>query len=116
MSAQIDIVSELREPRQGSWVRIEEIGKASTATLDDCYRLSTPSENLAWRFGAKRPPRRFAKELQPKTESEKFFAGFLLLACDGLGDLPREDTESFRFSARMQKISAVDTQDITTVY
>jgi hypothetical protein len=43
-----------------------------------------------------------ANELETKTKVENLFAaGFLLLMCDGLSDLPREDAEFSRFSARI---------------
>ena len=96
-------------------MRIEEI--ASTATLDDRYRFSARSENLAWRLCVKRSLRPFADELERKAAKKRLFAGFFLLGCDDLGDLPREDREFFRFSGRMLlEISAVDTQIITTLY
>src|SRR5262245_33363520 len=48
MSAHIDIISERSELGQGSWVRLEEIGRASTVTLDDRYRFAARSVNLTW--------------------------------------------------------------------
>jgi hypothetical protein len=118
MSAQIDIISERREPVQGSRVRTEEIGKASTATLDDRYRFSARSVNLTWRLCVKRSLRPFANELETKTQVKSLFAaGSLLLACDGLGDLPLEDTESFRFCARIfLEITPIGIQIIITLY
>jgi hypothetical protein len=96
-------------------VRIEEI--ASTATLDDRYRFSARSENLAWRLCVKRSLRLFADQLERKAAIRRLIGGSLLLVCDGFGDLPREDREFFRFSARMLlEISVVDTQKETTVY
>ena len=117
MSAQIDIISERSELGQGSWVRLEEIGKASTATLDDRYRFAARSVNLTWRLCVKRSQCPFADELERKAARKRLFAGFLLLPCDSFGDLPREDREFFRFSGRMLlEISAVDTQIVTTLH
>jgi|SRR6516164_2407431 hypothetical protein len=110
MSAQIDIISERSELGQGSWVRLEEIGGASTVTLDDRYRFAARSVNLTWPLCGKMLAASICRR------SEKSFSSFLLLACDGFGDVPRE-REFFPFSARMLlEISAVDTQMITTVY
>ena len=55
--------------------------------------------------------RPFANELETKTKVQSLFAaGFLLLVCDGLGNLPREDAEFFRFNARIfLEITPVDT-------
>ena len=117
MSAQIETISERSELGQGSWVRLEEIGKASTATLDDRYRFAARSVNLTWRLCVKRSQCPFADELERKAAVKSLFAGFFLLGCDDSGDLPREDTEFFRFSARMLlENSAVDTQIMTTLY
>src|SRR5271167_2586259 len=52
MSTQIDIIRKRGEPGQGFWARIEEIGKAPTATLDDRYRFSARSVNLTWQLSA----------------------------------------------------------------
>jgi hypothetical protein len=62
--------------------------------------------------------RPFANELERKTKVKSLFAaGFLLLACDGLGDLPREATEFFRFSARIfLEITPIDALILITVY
>jgi hypothetical protein len=56
-----------------------------------------------------------ANELETKTKvKSRFAAGFLVLACDGLGDLPREDTKFFRFSARIfLEITPIGTIRIT---
>jgi hypothetical protein len=126
MSTQIDIIRELKEPGQGSWVRIGGIGKASTGTLHGHYRFSARSVNLTWQLGANhqrtakvtiRSLRPFANELETKTKVKSLFAGFLLLACDGVGDLPREDTEFFRFCARkFLEITRIDTLVGITVY
>ena len=117
MSAQFHIISERSELGQGYWVRIEEIGKAMATTLDDRYRFSARSGILAWRLCVKRSLRPFADELERKATMKRLFAGFVLLACDGFGDLPRQDREFFRFSGRMLlEFSAVDTQMATTVY
>ena len=98
-------------------MRIEEIGKATAATLDDRYRFSARSGNLAWRLCVRRSLRLFADELEREAAIKGLIAGSLLLVCDGFGDLPREDREFFRFSGRMLlEISAVDTQIITTLY
>src|SRR5260370_6059734 len=56
MSTQIDIIRKRREPGQGSWVRIEEIGKAPTATLDDpilVLRGKRQSHTATWRKSPK---------------------------------------------------------------
>jgi hypothetical protein len=39
-----------------------------------------------------------ANELETKTKVKSLFAGFLLLASDGVGDLPREGAEFFAFA------------------
>jgi hypothetical protein len=111
MSAQIDIISERSELGQGSWVRLEEIGRASTVTLDDRYRFAARSVNLTWPLCGKMLAASICRR------SEKSFSSFLLLACDGFGDVPREAGSFFPFSARtLLEISAVDTQIITTLY
>ena len=117
MSAQIDIISERSELGQGSWVRLEEIGKASTATLDDRHRFAARSVNLTWPLCVRRSLPPITDESETKTEVKSLFAGFFLWGADDLGDVPREGSEFFPFSARMLlEISAVDTQMITTVY
>ena len=111
MSAQIDIILERREPGQGSWVR------ASTSTSDDRYRLSARSVNLTWRLRVKTLARPFPDELETNTEAKRLSAGLLLLACDGLGDPSREDTEFFCFSARtFLETMPIDIQYKITVY
>jgi hypothetical protein len=61
--------------------------------------------------------RPFADEFETKTEVKSLFVGLLLLACDGLGDPPREDTEFFRFNARIfLEITPIDIQNKITVY
>ena len=59
-----------------------------------------------------------ANELETKTKVKSLFAaGFLLLMCDGLGNLPCEDAEFFRFSARIfLEITPIDTLVEITVY
>ena len=117
MSAQIDTISERSELGQGSWLRIEEIGKASTATLDDRYRFAARSANLTCLLCVRRSLCPFADESEVETEVKSLFAGFFLLGCDDPGDLAHEDTEFFGLSARMLlEISAVDTQIVTTLH
>src|ERR1700757_4342163 len=56
MSTQIDIIRKRREPGQGCWVRIEEIGKAPTATLDHpllVLRGKRQSHTATWRKSPK---------------------------------------------------------------
>jgi hypothetical protein len=59
-----------------------------------------------------------ANELETKTKVKSLFAeGFLLLGCDGLGNLPREDADFFRFSARIfLEITLIDIRIVITVY
>jgi hypothetical protein len=110
MSAQMHIILERSELGQGSWVRLEEIGKTSTATLDHRYRFAARSVNLTWPLCGKT----LAASIWG---SEKPFSSFLLLACDGLGDVSREGREFFPSSARtLLEISAVDTQILITLY
>ena len=117
MSAQIDIISERSELGQGSWVRLEEIGKASTATLDDRHRFAARSVNLTWLLCVRRSLPPITDESETKTEVKSLFAGFFLLGCDDLGDLPREDTDFFRISTRIfLQILPIDIQMMTTVY
>jgi hypothetical protein len=127
MSTQIDIIRKRREPRQGSWVRIEEIGKAPPATLDDpllTLRGKRQSHTATWRKSPKGTAvnvplaASIANELETKAKVKSLFAaGFLLSVCDGLGNLPREDAEFFRFSARIfLEITPIDTLVIITVY
>jgi hypothetical protein len=101
MSTQIDIIRKRREPGQGCWVRIEEIGKAPPATLDDpllVLRGKRQSHMATWRKSPKNTEGNVplaasvANELETKAKS-LFAAGLLLLVCDGLGNLPREDAE-----------------------
>ena len=126
MSTQIEIIRERREPGLGSWVRIEGIGKASTGTLHGHYRFSARRVNLTSQLGANhqrsakvpfRSLRPLANELETKTKVKSLFAGFLLLACDGVGDLPRDGTEFFRFCARIfLEITPIDILTTITVY
>jgi hypothetical protein len=126
MSTQIDTIRESREPGQGSRVRIKEIGKASTATLDDRCRFSPRSVNLTWHLGANHQRtakamflslRPLTNELETKTKVKSLFAAsFLLSACDGLSNLPREEAEFFHFSARIfLEIPPIDTLVLITV-
>src|SRR5690349_9298896 len=73
MSAQIDIISERSELGQGSWVRLEEIGKASAATLDDRYRFDAQSVNLTWPLCVRRSLRPITDESEMKTEVKSLF-------------------------------------------
>jgi hypothetical protein len=59
-----------------------------------------------------------ANKLETKTKVKSLFAGgFPLLVCDGLGNLPREDAEFFRFSAPIfLEITPIDTLVRITVY
>jgi hypothetical protein len=59
-----------------------------------------------------------ANELETKTKVKSLFtAGFLLLVCDALGDLPLEDTESFHFCARIfLEITRIDIQKVITLH
>jgi hypothetical protein len=117
MLTQIDIIRERKEPGQGSWVRIEEIGKAPTATLDDpllVLRGKRQSHMAIWRKSPKNTEGNVplaasvANELETKTKVKSLFAaGFLLLVCDGLGNLPRE---------YFLEITPIDTLAVTTVY
>jgi hypothetical protein len=127
MATQIDIIRKRRESGQGSWVRIEEIGKAPMATLDDpllVLRGKRQSHTATWRKSPKNTEGNVplaasvANELETKTKVKSLFAaGFLLLVCDGLGNLPREDAEFFRFSARIfLEITPIDTLVIITLY
>jgi hypothetical protein len=126
MLTQIDIIRKRGEPGQGSWVRIGGIGKASTGTLDGHYRSSARSVNLTLQLGANhqrsakatsRSLSPFANETETKTKVKSLFAGFLLLACDGVGDLPREDAEFFRFNARIfLEITPIDALVVITLY
>jgi hypothetical protein len=127
MSTQIDIIRKRREPGQESWGRIEEIGKAPMATLDDpllVLRGKRQSHMATWRNSPKNTEGNVplaasvANELETKTKVKSLFAGgFLLLVCDGLGNLPREDAEFFRFSARIfLEITPIDTLEVITVY
>jgi hypothetical protein len=117
MSAQIDIISEPSGLGQGSWVRVEEIAKASTATLDDRSRFAARSVNLTWPLCVGRSLRPITDESEMKPEAKSLFAGFFLLGCDDLGDLPREDTDFFRISTQIfLQISRIDTKMLTTVY
>ena len=95
MSAQIDIILERSELGQGSRTRSEEIGKASTATLDDRHRFAARSVNLTWPLCVRGSLPPIADESETKAEVKSLFAGFFLLGCDDLGDLPREDTDFF---------------------
>src|SRR5262245_16731911 len=111
------IISELRQLGQGSRVGIEGIGKASTAPLNERYRLSARSVNLNWQFRSKRSLRPFANQLEPKTEVKSPLQAFLFLACAGFGGSTARRQGVFRFSARMLlEISGIDTQIITTLY
>src|SRR5271166_6898273 len=67
MSTQIDIIRKRGEPGQGSWVRIKEIGKSSTPTLDDRYRVYARSVNLTWQLSAnrQRTPKVMFRSLRP---------------------------------------------------
>ena len=78
MSAQIDIISERSELGQGPWVRIEEIGKASTATLDDRYRFAEPNVNLTWPLCVRRSPRPFAEEVKVFFQASSFWRATVL--------------------------------------
>ena len=111
MSKQIDVVSERREPGKGSGVR------GSTAISDDRYRFSARSVNLTLANSHKTFARPFADQLETKTEMKNLFEGLIILACDGLGDSSREDTEFFRFNARIfLEITPIDIQSTITVY
>jgi hypothetical protein len=127
MATQIDIIRKRREPGQGSWVRIEEIGKAPMATLDDpllVLRGKRQSHTATWRKSPKNTEGKVplapsvANELETETKVKSpFAAALLLLVCDGLGNLPREDAEFFRFSARIfLEITPIDTLVEITVY
>ena len=126
MSTQIDTTRERREPGLGSWVRIEGIGKASTGTLHGHYRFSARRVNLTWQLGANhqrtakvtfRSLRSLANELETNTKAKSLLGGFLLLACDGVGDLPRDGTEFFRFCARIfSEITPIDSQIKITLH
>jgi hypothetical protein len=117
MSAQIDIFWECKEPGRGSCVRTEEIGKASTPTLDDRYRFAARSVNLTWRLCVKSSLRALADELETKAQMKNLIARLLLLACGGPGDLSRGNTECFRLNARkFLEITPIDTQYIITLY
>jgi hypothetical protein len=117
MSAQIDIISECKEPGQGSCVRIEEIAKASSPTLDDGYRFAEPSVNLTWPLCAKSSLRLLADELETKTEVQSLFVRLLPLASDGLGDLSRGNRGFFRFSTRkFLEITPIDISHKITIY
>jgi hypothetical protein len=117
MSAQIDIISECREPGQGSCVRIEEIAKASTPTLDDRYRFAARSVNFTWRLCVKSSLRPLADELETKAEVKNLFARFLLLVSEGLGDLSLGNMEFFCFRTRkFLEITSIDIQNTTTLY
>src|SRR6516164_6380360 len=104
MSAQIDTISERSERGQGSWLRIEEIGKAWTATLDDRYRFAARSANLTWPLCVRRSLRAITDESETKTEVKSLFAGFFLLGCGRpwrctarrLGDFPHQRTKASR--------------------
>ena len=126
MLTQIDIIRKRGEPGQGCWVRIEEIGKAPTATLDDpplVLRGKRQSHTATWRKSPKNTEGNVplapsvASELETKTKVKSLFAGFLLLACDGVGDLPRERPEFFCFCARiLLEITPIDIRIIITLY
>jgi hypothetical protein len=127
MSTQIDIIRKRGEPGQGSWVRIKEIGKASTATLDDpllVFRDKRQSHTATWHKSPKNTEGNVplaasvANELERKTKVKSLFAaGFLLSVCDGLGNLPREDAEFFHFSARIfREITPIGTLLVRTLY
>src|SRR5580704_7618303 len=126
MSTQIDIIRKRREPGQGSWVRIEGIGKVSTLTLEP--PTGSTHEALISRGSKAQTQHRTAKtmfplakfartnELETNAKVQRLFAGFLFLACDGLGDPPCEDTV-FRFCARIfLEITPIDIPNIITVY
>ena len=81
MSAQIDTISERSELGQGSWARSEEIGKASTAILDNRYLFAARSVNLTWPLCVRRSLRAITDESETKTEVKSLFAGFFLLGC-----------------------------------
>ena len=126
MSTQIDIIRRRIEPGQGCCVRIEEAVKAPTPTLDDpllVFRDKRQSHTATWHKSAKNTEGNVplaasvANEFETKTKVKSLFAaGFLLSVCDGLGNLPREDTEFFRFSARIfLEITSIDTLVTTTV-
>ena len=111
MSAQIDVISERREPGQRCWIR------ALTAISDDRYRSSGRSVNLTLATSRKTLARPFADELETKMEVKSLFADLPPLASDGLGDPSREDTEFFRLNARIfLKITPIDIQHKITVY
>jgi len=106
---------------------MEEIGKAPPASLDDpllVLRGKRRSHMATWRKSPENTERNVplaasvANELETKTKVKSLFAaGFLLLACDGLGNLPREDADFFRFNARIfLKITPIDTLVEITVY
>jgi hypothetical protein len=117
MSAQIDIISGRSELGQGSRLRLEEIAKASTATLDDRYRFAARSVNLTWPLCVRRSLRPITDESETKKEVNSLFAHLLLLASDGLGDLSRGNTGFLRFSARkFLEITPIDIQHKITVY
>ena|SRR5438132_498744 len=126
MLMQIDIIRERKEPGQGFWVRIGGIGKASTGTLHGHYRSFARSVNLTWQLGANhqrsakatsRSLSPFANESETKTKVKSLFAGFLLLTCDGVGDLPRERPEFFCFCARIfLEIRPIDIRMVITLY
>ena len=126
MSTQIDIIRRRIEPGQGRCVRIEEAVKAPTPTLDDpllVFRDKRQSHTATWHKSPKNTEGNVplaasvANEFETKTKVKSLFAaGFLLSVCDGLGNLSREDTEFFRFSARIfLEITSIDTLVTTTV-
>ena len=106
---------------------MEEIGKAPTATLDDpllVLRGKRQYHMATWRKSPKNTEGNvplaasLANELETKTKVKILSAaGFLLLVCDGFGNLPREDAKFFRFSARIfLEITPFDTLVKITVY
>jgi hypothetical protein len=109
MSTQIDIIRKRREPGQESWGRIEEIGKAPMATLDDpllVLRGKRQSHMATWRGSPKNTEGNVplaasvANELETKTKVKGLFAGgFLLLVWTVLA-IYRAKTRSFSASAR----------------
>ena len=111
MSAQIDIISERSELGQGSWVRSEEIGRASTVTLDDRYRFAARSVNLTWPLCGKMLAASICRR------SEKSFSSFLPFGVRRFWRCTARSREFFPFSARtLLEISAIDSQILTTLY
>jgi hypothetical protein len=117
MSAQIDIITECREPGQGSCVRVEEIAKASTPALDNRYRFAARSVKVTWRLCTKSSLRPLADELETKAKVKNLFARLLLLACGGLGDLSLGNIKVFCFDdSKISRVTAIDIPYKITIY